>query len=274
MSGFTKLHAGIIHSSVWSESDRTRLVWVTLLAMADRDGVVEASIPGLARAAVVPVPDAEEAVRRLSEPDPYSRTPDHDGRRMEPVAGGWRLLNYGLYREKASPEEAKAKHRVRQARYMAKKKGSATNSEPSPEAVVNAPKVELECVVRHIEPMAFKVRGGNLWGLTPELRDRLESTYGAKLDLEQELNEARMWLFANADKRKTPRGMPKFLNAWMARAGKDRPQAFNKDGVSLAALTQARDYIKRVGPWCQHDPTCADAEAHVMTVARRIQDGQ
>ena len=44
MSGWTKLFSNIIHSTIWREDNATRLVWVTMLAMANRNGVVESSI--------------------------------------------------------------------------------------------------------------------------------------------------------------------------------------------------------------------------------------
>lgn len=116
MSGYTKLFPSLIHSTIWREPDHVRIVWMTLLAMADRDGVVEASVPGLADAARKTIPETESALARLMEPDPYSRTPDHEGRRIETVRGGWRLLNHGIYREKASIEEAREKAAARQAR--------------------------------------------------------------------------------------------------------------------------------------------------------------
>jgi hypothetical protein len=116
MSGYTKVHASLIHSTVWREPDHVRIVWMTMLAMADRDGIVEASVPGLADAARKSIEDTEKALARLMEPDPYSRTPDHEGRRIEPVRGGWRLLNHGIYRDKASVEESREKAAARQAR--------------------------------------------------------------------------------------------------------------------------------------------------------------
>ena len=54
MSGYTKLHSNIIHSTIWRAPNHVRLVWITMLALCDRDGVVEASVPGLADAARVP----------------------------------------------------------------------------------------------------------------------------------------------------------------------------------------------------------------------------
>jgi len=116
VSGYTKLFGSLIHSTIWREPDHVRIVWMTMLAMADRDGIVEASVPGLADAARKSIPETEAALARLMEPDPYSRTPDHEGRRIEAIPGGWRLLNHAIYREKASAEEAREKAAARQAR--------------------------------------------------------------------------------------------------------------------------------------------------------------
>lgn len=101
---FTKLFSSITESTVWCEPLATRIVWITMLAMADRQGRVFASIPGLANRARVEVEEAEQAILRFLEPDRYSRTPDHEGRRIEPIDGGWRLLNYAKYREMRDEE--------------------------------------------------------------------------------------------------------------------------------------------------------------------------
>ncbi|NIJ86971.1 hypothetical protein FHY35_004021 [Xanthomonas arboricola] len=97
---FTKLFGSIIASTVWQEPDTTRITWITMLAMADKDGVISAAVPGLAHMARVSIEQCEAALATFMAPDPYSRTAANDGRRIEPVRGGWRLLNYDLYREK------------------------------------------------------------------------------------------------------------------------------------------------------------------------------
>jgi hypothetical protein len=94
---FTKLFSSITESTVWCEPDPIRIVWITMLAMADRQGRVWASIPGLANRARVSLEDCEKAIGKFSAPDPYSRTPDYEGRRIEPIDGGWRLLNHAKY---------------------------------------------------------------------------------------------------------------------------------------------------------------------------------
>lgn len=118
MAGYTKLFPSIIHSTIWREANHVRLVWVTMLAMADRDGLVESSVPGLADAARVTIRETEDALSVLSSPDPYSRSPEDDGRRVReaPGSGGWILVNYEKYREKADLADRRAKAAARQKR--------------------------------------------------------------------------------------------------------------------------------------------------------------
>ncbi len=78
-----------------------------MLAIADASGVVSASIPGLASVSNVSVDAARAAVAKLEDVDADSRTKDFDGRRIEPIDGGWHILNYGKYRRMLSEEERK-----------------------------------------------------------------------------------------------------------------------------------------------------------------------
>lgn len=105
MTGYTKLFGSIIDSTIWRESKETKIVWITLLAKCNRDGIVEASIPGLADAARVTIPECLSALEVLKKPDPYSRTKEHDGRRVEDVDGGWKILNHAKYRGKFSKSD-------------------------------------------------------------------------------------------------------------------------------------------------------------------------
>jgi len=103
--GFTKLFNTIVTSTIWQEDDKTRIVWITMLAIADAEGVVSASIPGLASVANVSTEAGDKAIKNLLAPDEYSRTKDHEGRRVEEIDGGWRILNYQKYRRMLNEEE-------------------------------------------------------------------------------------------------------------------------------------------------------------------------
>lgn len=96
---FTKLFSSITESTVWMQPPSVKVVWITMLAMADRHGRVHASIPGLACRAHVSLQETEHALQVFLSPDSYSRTKDFEGRRIEAIDGGWHLLNYAKYRE-------------------------------------------------------------------------------------------------------------------------------------------------------------------------------
>lgn len=102
---YTKLFSSITASTIWQEPAATRLVWITMLAMCDKGGAVYASVPGLAHIANVSLPDCETALTTLLSPDKYSRTPSFEGRRIEPIDGGWQLLNHAKFRAVRSAEE-------------------------------------------------------------------------------------------------------------------------------------------------------------------------
>jgi hypothetical protein len=111
---FTKLHSTIIASSIWNEDDDVRIVWVTMLAMAGADGVVRASVGGLAHQARKSVEATKHALTVLSSPDPDSTRKEHEGRRIIAVEGGWQLVNHAFYRELGMSEETKAYWREKQ----------------------------------------------------------------------------------------------------------------------------------------------------------------
>lgn len=117
MTGYTKLFSSILVSSIWTESNETRLLWITMLAMADKEGLVSASVPGLAKMAGIPLEATRTGLETLLSADPDSRTKDHDGRRIQAVEGGWVLLNHGKYRRLLSAEERKEYNRKKQAEY-------------------------------------------------------------------------------------------------------------------------------------------------------------
>ena len=89
-----------------------------MLAMADRDGIIEASVPGLAVIARVPIESVIKALESFTSPDQWSRTKEHEGRRIVEIDGGWQLLNYDHYRGKmdAVDQQQKAAERKRRQR--------------------------------------------------------------------------------------------------------------------------------------------------------------
>ena len=107
----------MINSSVWRQADHTRLVWLTLLSMADNQGFVNSSLPGLADLARVKPVLVEEALAWLGAPDPYWYNQELFGRKIEPYPGGWVILDYQPLRKKRSADELRETNRLRQAKW-------------------------------------------------------------------------------------------------------------------------------------------------------------
>lgn len=97
-----------------------------MLAMSDKYGIVEASLPGLADFARVSIADCQRALEALQAPDMFSRTQDEGGRRIEPVDGGWRLINHGKYRQKLHQDERKEYLKIKQREYRARHRQQAS----------------------------------------------------------------------------------------------------------------------------------------------------
>ncbi len=97
-----------------------------MLGMADRDGIVEASVPGLAKRAGVEITATERALEKFMSPDPHSRSPEFEGRRIEKVDGGWRLLNFDKYAYRLSDDDRREKGRQRTRRWRERKSEGVT----------------------------------------------------------------------------------------------------------------------------------------------------
>ena len=141
---YSKLHSSLVNSSLWSERDDVRLLFITLLAVCDRGGYVYGSKIGLERLAnISPDPDDVSPWTTLMSPDSESsdilRNPENEGRRIEEVPGGFHLLNFEYYRGLRNDDErreqtrrAVAKHRARKASVSLGKPEQAHESPSKP----------------------------------------------------------------------------------------------------------------------------------------------
>jgi len=119
---YTKLFSSIVTSTIWTEDADTCKIWVTMLAIANKHGEVQASIPGLAQISGMSLEATEIAIEKFLSPDKYSRTSDDEGRRIEKIDGGWLLLNHAKYRAMASKDEEKTATAKRQAAFRDRQK--------------------------------------------------------------------------------------------------------------------------------------------------------
>ncbi len=128
MAGFVKLYSGLTKSSIWIQPHYVLRIWIAMLVCADAEGAVEGSIPGFASLCRVTIEEMEDTIRILSGPDPYSRDPSNEGRRIKAFDGGWQVLNHSAYRQLAQGREGSRAPYMRE--YRKRKREEAFQEEP------------------------------------------------------------------------------------------------------------------------------------------------
>jgi hypothetical protein len=140
---FAKVFEQIFDSSI-SEDYMVRHVFMDLLVLADRSGVVDMTLAAISRRTNVPVNIIERAIERLSQPDTSSRSEKEDGRRIAQLDvhrnWGWYIVNYSKYRDIRDEEARKSYFRE----YQRKRRGSILNvKDNSRQGVNRSDKVEM-----------------------------------------------------------------------------------------------------------------------------------
>ena len=83
------------------------------------------------------------------------------------------------------------------------------------------------------------------WPLYQSKIDQYAETYPG-VDVLAACRKARQWCIDNVTKRKTPKGMLRFLNAWMERRQNEDPKVRARPGDTLAATQSAvAEFLER-----------------------------
>lgn len=173
---FVKLDTKILNSTTWLDADACK-VFITALLMAEpyevREpirsiqvrstdeaefvvpvgwyGFVPAAGPGIAYRAIVEQDRALDALERLASPDPGSRTPDHDGRRMVRVSGGYLILNYIAHRDRdhgAAERQARFRTRQKMKESNARTVTPVTHADADADAEADTSRAKSKATVR------------------------------------------------------------------------------------------------------------------------------
>lgn len=119
---FVKLFTGILDSSI--ASNRTlRHFFTDLLLCADAKGYVIMTKEAIAKRTGASLKEVEWGLKELQKPDPLSKTPGFDGKRVEPLPDsgyGWRIINYEAYRDIRDADQLREVTRKRVQRYREK----------------------------------------------------------------------------------------------------------------------------------------------------------
>tara|TARA_R110000824_G_scaffold106133_1_gene250758 strand:- start:405 stop:1079 length:675 start_codon:yes stop_codon:yes gene_type:complete len=143
---FIKLFNQILDSSI-ADDRRLRHFFTDIMLCCDSAGFVMMTEAAISRRIGTTIDEVKWGLAELMKPDPRSKTPDHEGRRIEAVEGsgyGWRVINFEAYKSIRSTEDMRDKTRDRVRRFRAKKKGTV-DTEPTHNTPQKkeAPSIEL-----------------------------------------------------------------------------------------------------------------------------------
>jgi hypothetical protein len=231
------------------------LLFVTLLAMCDRDGIVYGSKAGLTRIAMIDPDQADDAWAAIMAPDPDSsdrmRAPEHEGRRVEEVSGGFRLLNFEYYRGLRNDDERREQNRQAQAKFKAKvSQGKPKQAEASRD---NPPKAHTEAETEADAETEAKEEGGR--AQAPRARKGFEvpSIETVKLlmakaglpdtEAEKFLNhyESNGWRVGRNPMRSLPHAIGNWKSRWEEFRGNNRPPAQPSKPADYSHHTKPED---------------------------------
>jgi hypothetical protein len=151
--GYTPVFNGALDGTLYGRWPHTG-VWLCLLSQCDRHGCIDMVLRLLAAKIGVSEEVLLACIRDFMEPDPGSRTGDLEGRRLELIDPanrdwGWRVINHGLYRErarKASYDAARIEDGSNRERMKARNSGKTldprkpdvTHDDPPSDAEANS----------------------------------------------------------------------------------------------------------------------------------------
>lgn len=113
---YAKVFQQIYDGSLCTDGSWQALVtFQQMLVLADEQGVVDMTAEAISRRTTIPIDIIKQGLSELVKPDPRSRTPDEDGRRLLPLSPsrdwGWVVVNYRKYRQIQREVDRREYHR-------------------------------------------------------------------------------------------------------------------------------------------------------------------
>ena len=117
---YAKLFTSLFQGTLRGNSNGI-LVFTNLLAHADKTGIVDMHPRAISEEVGLSIEAVRAALIELESPDPESRSPEQNGRRIirldEHRDWGWQIVNYVKYRAIRSEEDRREQNRLAQERY-------------------------------------------------------------------------------------------------------------------------------------------------------------
>lgn len=121
-----------IYDGTLVEDWRALVAFQQMIVLCDSDGVVDMTPSAISRRTGIPIEHIKEGIKILEEPDPWSRTPDEEGRRIIRLdkhrEWGWQIVNHQKYKGLQDYDTVKQQNRERQRKRREKLSGNDNNN--------------------------------------------------------------------------------------------------------------------------------------------------
>lgn len=153
------------------------VVFQQLIVLADRHGVVDMTAEYISSVTGIPDEFVRRGLDALEKPDPDSRSPEEEGRRivrLDDRSWGWRIVNYPRYRAMRDEAERQEQNRQASARRRSRQPKSAGVSHGQPQSAHAEGDVEAVSSKQKKEPNTVGREGDfeQIWDAYPHHRKR------------------------------------------------------------------------------------------------------
>lgn len=111
-----------------------------MIVLCDADGVVDMTPAAISRRTGIPIEHIKAGIEILEGEDPYSRTPDEEGRRIKRLGGerpwGWYIVNHEKYRKFQDADTIREQNRERKRKQREKGKSPDVTDGHGPSRMV------------------------------------------------------------------------------------------------------------------------------------------
>lgn len=143
-----------------------------MIVLADADGMVDMTPQGMCGATSIPLEIILKGLEVLSAPDPYSRTPGSDGRRIELLDAhrpwGWHIVNHEKYKALQDADTVRAQNRERQRRH----RESISNGSSRPVTDDNGPSRHTDTDTDTSKTLAPSGAFAKFWNAYPKRKSK------------------------------------------------------------------------------------------------------
>ena len=215
---YGKIFESLYEGSMVGAGPTIFAVWGYCIAKADSNGIVILNPALLAPIIGTSRDDIEQAIEYLTSPDPHSKNPEHEGRRLINVSGyAYTVVSHAIYRDIKTNQDRREYMRE----YMRKRRGNeAVNSVNSLQSLQKLTKVNSASASVSVSVSDGVGGKGKGTGTRKPKRaaddlERLRATYAPiGVDVDRELVKCRAWCAAQGVGEPTLR---RFVN-WLNRA--------------------------------------------------------